>query len=157
MSHLNSLLSSYHLNLKWWGHNTDLEKRYKNYRFYLPVFSLGWGVVDDDLATKVQTDAVSQGDLLRMPSSPWTSVTRCYIFFSKFDHLEQWKFAKNYKIFAKVGSQFCPILNSSSRNGPKVSETLPKLRNYAKSGHTALDLIRLRLSNWYQDCHRNKI
>ena len=34
------------------------------------------------------------------------------IIFSIFCHLEQWKFAYKYKICAKVGSQFCQILNS---------------------------------------------
>ena len=46
-----------------------------------------------------------------------------------FQHLEQWKFAQKYKIFAKVGSQFCQILK-------KWQMFFPKWRNFAKSGHT---------------------
>ena len=60
-----------------------------------------------------------------------------YIIFSKLGHLEQSKIAQTYKIFAKVGSQFCQILNSYSRNGQKLFKILSKCRNFAKSGHTA--------------------
>ena len=42
----------------------------------------------------------------------------------------------NYKIVAKVGSEFCQILNSYSRNGQKFFKILPKWQNFAKSGHT---------------------
>ena len=41
-----------------------------------------------------------------------------------------------YKIFVKVCSQFCQMLNSYSRNGQTIFEILPKRRNFAKSGHT---------------------
>ena len=46
-----------------------------------------------------------------------TQCDQMAVFFSIFGHWEQWKFAQKYKIFAKVGSQFCQILNSCSRNG----------------------------------------
>ena len=38
----------------------------------------------------------------------------------KFGHLWQWKIAQTNKIFAKVGSQFCQILNIYSRIGQKL-------------------------------------
>ena len=37
------------------------------------------------------------------------NVTRCINYLSIFGHLEQWKFASKYKIFAKVGSRFCKL------------------------------------------------
>ena len=56
-----------------------------------------------------------------------------YVIISIFGHLEQWKFANKCEIFAKVGSQFCQILNSYSREGTKLfklclsGEILPNL------------------------------
>ena len=44
---------------------------------------------------------------------------------------------KATKIFAKVGQQFCQVLNSYLRNGQKIFKILPKWRNFAKSGNTA--------------------
>ena len=41
-----------------------------------------------------------------------------------------------YELFAKVGSQFCQLQNSNSRNGQKLLKILTKSRNFAKSGHT---------------------
>ena len=64
-----------------------------------------------------------------------------YIIFSIFGHLEHWKFAQKYKMFAKVGSQFCRILNSYSRNGQKLLKTLPRWRNFAKSGPTVSETL----------------
>ena len=43
-----------------------------------------------------------------------------YIICLKFGHLEQWKFALQCKILAKVRSQFCQILNSYLRNGSRL-------------------------------------
>ena len=54
------------------------------------------------------------------------------ILFLIFGHLEQWKMPKSIKIFAKVGSQFCQILNSYSRNSCQtlniISPNLATLR-----------------------------
>ena len=49
------------------------------------------------------------------------------------------KFAQKFEIFAKVRSQFCQILNSYSRKGPKLLNIMPKWRNFANSGHTGRD------------------
>ena len=46
------------------------------------------------------------------------SVTRLY-YFSIFGHLEQRNDPQKYKIFSKVGSHFCQIHYSTSRNGEK--------------------------------------
>ena len=46
------------------------------------------------------------------------------------------KFAQKFEIFAKVGSQFCQILNSYSRKGQNLIKIIPKWRNFPKSGHT---------------------
>ena len=62
----------------------------------------------------------------------------CSLIISIFGHLEQWKFAKKYHIFAKVSSQFCPILNSYSRKVQKRYKIMPKWPNFAKSGRTAV-------------------
>ena len=69
----------------------------------------------------------------------WSVWPDGYIIFSIFGRLELWKFAQKYQIFAKVGSQFCQILNSYSRNGQKRFKISPKWRNFAKSGHTGDD------------------
>ena len=63
-------------------------------------------------------------------------MTRWHIIFSIFGHLEEWKFAQKFKIFAKVSLQFCQILNYCSTNGQN-NKILPKRRNFAKPGHTA--------------------
>ena len=56
-----------------------------------------------------------------------------------FGHLNNEKLPKSIKYLPMyVGSQFCRILNSNSRNGQKLFKTLPKWRNFAKSGHTAV-------------------
>ena len=39
-------------------------------------------------------------------------------------------------IFAKVGSNFCQILNIPSKNFPRLYKLLPKQRNFVKYGHT---------------------
>ena len=46
------------------------------------------------------------------------------------------KICPKYEIFGKEGSQFCQILNSYSRKGPKLVKVIPKWRNFVKSGHT---------------------
>ena len=74
-----------------------------------------------------------------------SNVTRWLYYFSIFGHLDHWKFAQEYKIFAKLGSQFCQVLNSYPRNVQKLFKNLPKWRNFAKSGH-APPLPGLRLS-----------
>ena len=54
------------------------------------------------------------------------SVTRWFsIIMSLFCNLEQKKFAHKHEIFAKVGSQFCQILNSYSRNDQKCFKIMP--------------------------------
>ena len=58
------------------------------------------------------------------------------LLFSKFGHLERWKIAQKYKIFAKVGSQFWQILNSHSR----IDQTLFKI---CLSGEISLNLVTL--------------
>ena len=82
-----------------------------------------------------------------------------YIIFSKLGHLEQSKIAQTYKIFAKVGSQFCQILNSYSRNGQKLFKILPKWQNFAKSGHTTclrpLPCMFEAIINWLQQARHN--
>ena len=64
------------------------------------------------------------------------SVNKWVYQFSKFGHLEKWKIAQNYKIFANVGSQFCQKLNGYWRNTQKPLIFLPKWWNFVKSGHT---------------------
>ena len=61
-----------------------------------------------------------------------------YVIFSIFGNREQWKFAQNYKIFAQVGSQFCQILYSYTRNGQRLFKIWLKFWNFAKSGHTVV-------------------
>ena len=60
------------------------------------------------------------------------SVTRWLDYLSIFGHLQQKQFAQKLLTnFGKVGSKFGQILE-------KLSETIPKWRNFAKSGHTEL-------------------
>ena len=58
------------------------------------------------------------------------------VIFSIFGHLEQGNFANSIKYLHKVGSQFCKILNSYSRNGLKLSKCCP-------SGEISPNLVRL--------------
>ena len=79
------------------------------------------------------------------------SVTRLLYYFSIFGFLEKWKFAQNYKIFAKVGLLFCQILNSYSRYGQKLIKILPKWRIFTKSGHTDCEskvFIHMQCAEW---------
>ena len=41
-------------------------------------------------------------------------------------------------MFVKVGSQFCQILNTYSRNGQRQFKIRPKCLNFTKDGHTEL-------------------
>ena len=61
------------------------------------------------------------------------NVTRLVCYFSLFGLLEK-------SIFAKLGSQFCQILNSYSIYGQKVIKNFLKWRNSAKSGHTVFHI-----------------
>ena len=70
-----------------------------------------------------------------------TSVSRWLYYFFKIWPFTTMKNCLKYKIFAKIGSQFCKIQNGNSRNGQKRFKCLPKWRNFAKSGHTAFNLI----------------
>ena len=59
----------------------------------------------------------------------WTSLwPDGFIIFSIIGHLDQWKFAQKYKIFARVGSQFCQIQNSYSRNGQTLFKFCPSCK-----------------------------
>ena len=64
------------------------------------------------------------------------SVTRLLYYYFNICPFRTMKFAQKFEIFAKVGSQFCQILNSYSRKGPKLVKVIPKWRNFVKSGHT---------------------
>ena len=64
------------------------------------------------------------------------SVTRLLYYYFNIWPFRTMKFAQKFEIFAKVGSQFCQILNSYSRKGPKLPNIMSKWRNFAKSGHT---------------------
>lgn len=63
------------------------------------------------------------------------SVTRWLDFCSMFGHSQQLKFTKSQKI-AMVCSNFCQILNTSSKILPNTIKSLPKWRYFVKSGHT---------------------
>ena len=54
-------------------------------------------------------------------------------YFSIFGLLKQWEFAQNYKIFAKVASQFCQIITQEM---PKSLLNFCLSGENAKSGHT---------------------
>ena len=58
-------------------------------------------------------------------------------------------FAKKYKIF-KAGTKVCQTPNQKhTKNVPKTFKSLPKWRNFAKSGHTEVDSrSRGRDSQW---------
>ena len=43
----------------------------------------------------------------------------------------------SHKILAKVGSNFYQIVINTFINGPNTYKIMPKLKNLAKSGHTA--------------------
>ena len=77
-----------------------------------------------------------------------TSVTKL-LFFCTIWPFRAMKICPNLKIFAKVGWQFCQLLNSYSRYGLKLNKILPKLLNFAKSGHadfhTHLDFLYSKL------------
>ena len=64
------------------------------------------------------------------------SVTWRLYYFSIFGHLEQWKVAQKYEIFAKVGWRFCQFLNSYSRYGQNFLNLRLSGEISAKSGHT---------------------
>ena len=68
---------------------------------------------------------------------PTISMTKWLYYFLNIWLFKTMKMCPKYKIFAKVGSQFCQILNSYSRNCQKLFKILSKCRNFAKSGHTA--------------------
>ena len=61
-----------------------------------------------------------------------SSVTRWLDYFSVFHHLQKWKFVQ----FVTLGSKVCRIL-TNCQNLDKTFKILPKLRKFAKSGHTA--------------------
>ena len=60
------------------------------------------------------------------------SVTRWLSYYFNISPFRTMKFAQKYDIFAKVWSQFCQILNSYSRKGPKLLNIMPKWRKFAK-------------------------
>ena len=64
------------------------------------------------------------------------SVTRCLSYYFNIWPFRTMKIAQKYVIFAKVGSQFCQILNSYSRKGQTLFKIMSKWRNFAISGHT---------------------
>ena len=68
-----------------------------------------------------------------------SSVSRWVYYFFNIWPFTTRKFYQKHKIFVKVGSQFCQILNSYSRNGQKLFKILPEWLNYATSGHTGTD------------------
>ena len=69
------------------------------------------------------------------PSQPvWTDG---YLINSIFCHLNACKFAQKYKIFVKVGSEFCQILRSYLKKAKHFLKAWLSVRNFAKSGHTA--------------------
>ena len=51
----------------------------------------------------------------------------------------------SHKILAKVGSNFYQILINTFINGPNTYKIMPKLKNLAKSGHTAVLRIYARI------------
>ena len=48
------------------------------------------------------------------------SVTRWLEYFSIFGHLKECKFSQKHKIFAKVGSKFCQIVNTAFKSYPNT-------------------------------------
>ena len=73
----------------------------------------------------------------------------CCIIFSKFCHLEQWKIAQKYKIFAKVGSKFCHIINSYSG----LAKTFLK---FCLSGKISPNLVTLGVSQKWKSSNIEK-
>ena len=61
-----------------------------------------------------------------------------YIICKLFGHLQQWIFAQKQKN-PKVGSTFCQIINKHLRKAQRLN-FLPKLLNFATSGHTELSI-----------------
>ena len=82
-----------------------------------------WYLRWDERRSKDETSCICnkyyQKDGLQLP----ISVTRCI--FSIFGLLKQGNFAKSIKYLHKVGSQFCKILSSCSRNGQKLLKCRP--------------------------------
>ena len=74
------------------------------------------------------------------------SVTRCLSYYFNIWPFRTMKIAQKYVIFAKVGSQFCQILNSYSRKGQALFKIMPKWRNFTISGHTVCTLTKLHQS-----------
>ena len=63
-------------------------------------------------------------------------MTRYLEYFSKFGHFKACKFAQQYKINAKVGSQFCQIVN-------KAYKSCPNTLRFCQSGEISPSLVTL--------------
>ena len=72
----------------------------------------------------------------RLSGSVWPD---CWIICLIFGHLKHWKIAQEHLKFAKVSTKCFQILNEHFQKG-QVFNAMPKWQNFAKSGHTTLDL-----------------
>ena len=72
----------------------------------------------------------------RLSGSVWPD---CWIICLIFGHLKHWKIAQEHIKFAKVSTKCFQILNEHFQKG-QVFNAMPKWQNFAKSGHTTLDL-----------------
>ena len=115
-----------------WVHPIQPNRR-SAIQWYIPLQSIWVIFWLNYLAKCLVTDISILGTLW---FSVVPSVTRLLYYFSIFGLLEQWQFAQNYQVFAKVGSQFCQILNNYSRNGQK-------LINFFISGKISTNLVTL--------------
>ena len=75
-------------------------------------------------------------------------MTRCQNYFSIFGHLRQFQFVQRQAKITKIGSKFCQILNTPSKNFPKTCKILPKWLNFVKSDHTVCNVL---ISNGKED------
>ena len=73
-----------------------------------------------DIPTWNRKSTSSVPDWRRQRQCDRFSVTWMLDYFSPFGHLHQWKFAQKCKKSAKVGSQFCQIVNKPSKNCPRL-------------------------------------
>ena len=73
-----------------------------------------------DIPTWNRKSTSSVPDWRRQRQCDRFSVTWMLDYFSTFGHLHQWKFAQKCTKSAKVGSQFCQIVNKPSKNCPRL-------------------------------------
>ena len=64
------------------------------------------------------------------------SENRCLGYFLIYGQFQELKFAQQYKTWIKVGAKIWQSLNKRFKSGQTLHTNLPKLINFAKSGHT---------------------